>query len=62
MWPQHLSGPCDPAGTESSQLAAQLALDEEVRMPAGMPAHAESAAAAALEAEPVNQVEEPDLR
>lgn len=48
-------------GTDSSQLAAQLALDEEVRMPAGMPAHAESAAAAP-ESKPVSQLEEPDLR
>ncbi|KAA6417874.1 MAG: hypothetical protein FRX49_12172 [Trebouxia sp. A1-2] len=47
-------------GTESSQLAAQLALDEELPMPAGIPAHAESAAAP--ESEPVNQVEVPDLR
>ena len=58
-----MSGPCDPAGTESSQLAGQLALEEEVRVPAGMPAHVESeSAAAASESEAVNQVEEPDLR
>ena len=60
-----MSGPCDPAGLEPSQLAASLVLDEEVRMPAGMPAHAESesaAAAAAPESEPVSQVEQPDLR
>jgi len=58
-----VSGPCDPAGLESSQLAASLVLDEEVRMPAGMPAHADSeSAAAAPESEPANQVEQPDLR
>ncbi|DBA80836.1 hypothetical protein WJX77_004822 [Trebouxia sp. C0004] len=44
-------------GADSSHLAAQLALHEEVRMPA----HAESAAAAP-ESEPVNQVEQPGLR
>ena len=57
-----MSGPGDPAGLESSQLAASLVLDEEVRMPAGVPAHAESQSAAAPESEPVNQVEQPDLR
>lgn len=56
-----MSGPCDPAGLESSQLAASLVLDEEVRMPAGVLAHAESESAAA-ESEPVKQVEQPDLR
>ncbi|KAL0046703.1 hypothetical protein WJX82_007873 [Trebouxia sp. C0006] len=50
-------------GLESSKLAASLVLDEDVRMPAGVPAHAESeSAAAAPESEPVSQVEEPDLR
>ena len=58
-----MSGPCDPAGLESSKLAASLVLNEDVRMPAGVPAHAESeSAAAAPESEPVSQVEEPDLR
>lgn len=56
-----MSGPCDPAGLESSKLAASLVLDEDVRMPAGVPAHAESESAAA-ESEPVKQVEQPDLR
>lgn len=59
-----MSGPCDPAGAESSHLAGQLALDDKVHMPAGMPAPAESesAAAAAPESEPVSKVEEPGLR
>ena len=58
-----MSGPCDPAGLESSQLAASLVLDEEVRMPAGVLAHAESeSAAAAPESKTVSQVEQPDLR
>jgi hypothetical protein len=56
-----VSGPCDPAGAESSHLAGQLALDDKVHMPAGMPAPAESAAAAP-ESEPVSKVEEPGLR